>query len=300
MPENLTHSLAFFKRASEKKSIYDHFMSRNPNILGTVIKATGDGLYNIEQVLKEQQQNTAECGNYEYTILNDEQHIIRSEIFTGPFNALMLQDNTVTALFIPSDGVTIDLGNSVIIDERQLEDQDFRLFHAIKLVIEGLQNNVDNSKIKVALKSFFDNAYHKETITPEQNQKPLDKRAFDIILHERDYENVKSGEYLIRAMLEIVKAELSNNSRRFYTGVSFAKDKTMKTVRFVIESDENKIYTLDSVKSEFYITCRKTLQNITASEAESTTTKIVKQLLLAIDDKIEISQFFTFLLDQRK
>ncbi|QUG90712.1 hypothetical protein GR140_18790 [Pseudomonas putida] len=300
MPENLTHSLAFFKRASEKKSIYDHFMSRNPNILGTVITTTKDGLKNIKTFLEKKQKNTAECGNYEYTILNDEQHIIRSVIFTGPFNALMLQDNTVTALFIPSGGEQIDMGNSVIIDESTLLEHDFRLFYTIKLVIEGIQNQVDYTRIKVALKSFFDNAYHKEVIAPEQSQKPLDKRAFDIILHERDYENVKSGEYLIRAMLEIVKAELSNNSRRFYTGVSFAKDKTMKTVRFVIESDENKIYTLDSVKSEFYITCRKTLQNITASEAESTTTKIVKQLLLAVDNKIEIQQFFEFLLNLRK
>ncbi|MDY4309996.1 hypothetical protein SOX05_08955 [Pseudomonas putida] len=299
MPENLTHSLAFFQRASEKKSIYDHFMRRNPSILGTVIKATGDGLDNIEAVLKEHQENTAECGNYEYTILNQDQHIIRSEIFTGPFNAVMIQDKTVTALFIPSDGVNIDLGNSVIIDERQLKEQDFRLFHAIKLVIEGLQNNVDTSKIKVALKSFFDNAYHKETITPEQNQKPLDKIAFDIILHERDYETVKSGEYLIRAMLEIVKAELSKRSILHYTGVSFAKDKTLKTVRFVIESDENKIYTLDSLTSEFYITCRKTLQRLDTSETEDSTI-IAKQLLLAVDDKIEISQFFTFLLDKRK
>ena len=72
MPENLNHSLAFIKKSSEKKETYHHFISRNPDILKTVVKSTSDGIYNIETILKEANQNTAECGNYEYTVLKDE------------------------------------------------------------------------------------------------------------------------------------------------------------------------------------------------------------------------------------
>lgn len=301
MPENLTHSLSFFQRACEKKRIYNHFIRRNPDILGTVIKTTGDGLYSIESVLKEQGQNTAECGNYEYTILNAKQKIIQSEVFNGAFNAVMIEEKVVTALFVSANDGVIDLEKTVIVDEQKLVDYDYRIFSALKLVIESILKQVDTSKIKVALKTFFDMTYQEAEIAPpeqEQDQNHLDKKAFYIILYQQDYEAVKSAEYLIKAMLEIVKNDLNNKSILYYSGVAFAKDKLHKSVRFVIERDENNIYTLDHDSSEFTITCRKTLQKI-PTEA-TTTSRIVEQLLLAVDNKIEINQFFNFLLELRK
>lgn len=302
MPENLTHSLSFFQRACEKKSIYNHFIRRNPDILGTVIKTTGDGLYSIESVLKEQGQNTAECGNYEYTILNAKQQIIQSEVFNGAFNAVMIEEKVVTALFVSANDGVIDLEKTVIVDEQKLVDYDYRMFSALKLVIESILKQVDTSKIKVALKTFFDMTYQEAEIAPEQEQEQdqnhLDKKAFDIILYQKDYDAVKSAEYLIKAMLEIVKSALNAKSILYYTGVAFTKDKLHKSVRFLIENDENNIYALDHDSSEFTITCRKTLQKIPTPD--TTTSKIVEQLLLAVDNKIEINQFFNFLLELRK
>lgn len=300
MPENLTHSLSFFQKACEKKSIYNHFIRRNPDILSTVIKTTSDGLFSIESVLKEHDQNTAECGNYEYTILNDKQQIIQSEVFNGAFNAVMIEEKVVTALLVAANDGVIDLERTVIVDERKLVDYDYRVFSALKLVIESILKQVDTSKIKVALKTFFDMTYQEAEIAPEQepDQNHLDKKAFDVILYQQDYDAVKSAEYLIKAMLEIVKSALNTKSILHYTGVAFSKDKLNKSVRFVIESDENNIYALDHDSSEFTITCRKTLQKIPTPD--TTTSRIVEQLLLAVDNKIEINQFFNFLLELRK
>lgn len=305
MPENLTHSLSFFQRASEKKSIYDHFIRRNPTILETVIKATGDGLFNINKVLQEHQQNTAECGNYEYTILNDKQQIIQSEIFNGAFNAVMIEENVVTALFVTADNGVVNLEKTEVVDQRTLVDYDSRVFSSLKLVIESILSKVETSKIKLALKTFFDMTYQEEEIAPEQDQQHLDKRAFDIIFYEEDPEKVKSAEYLVKAMLEIAKSELDKKSMLYYTGIAFSKDKMLETVRLVIEKEEDVIYTLDSRNREFYITNRKTLEKITANEFEGSnkeviTFKIAEQLLLAVDGKIEVSAFFNELVESRK
>lgn len=307
MPENLTHSLSFFQRASEKKSIYDHFIRRNPTILETVIKATGDGLFNINKVLQEHQQNTAECGNYEYTILNDKQQIIQSEIFDGAFNAVMIEDKVVTALFVSANDGVIDLEKTVIVDEQKLVDYDYRVFSALKLVIESILKRVDTSKIKVALKTFFDMTYQEAEIAPEQeqNQNHLDKKAFDIIFYEEDPDKVKSAEYLVKAMLEIAKSDLAKKSRLYYSGISFAKDRMSHTARLVIEKDENIIYSLDSISKEFYITNRKTLQKIMPDEFEGSdremkTLQIANQLLLAVDGHIEVSDFFNELVRARQ
>lgn len=305
MPENLTHSLSFFQRASEKKSIYDHFIRRNPTILETVIKATGDGLFNIIKVLREHQQNTAECGNYEYTILNDKQQIIQSEIFNGAFNAIMIEENVVTPLFVTVNDGVIDLEKTVIVEARTLVDYDSRVFSALKLVIESILRRVDTSKIKVALKTFFDMTYQEAEIAPEQDQQHLDKKAFDFIFYEEDPEQLKGAEYLVKAMLEIAKSDLAKKSRLYYSGISFAKDRMSHTARLLIEKDENIIYSLDSISKEFYITNRKTLQKIMPDEFEGSdremkTLQIANQLLLAVDGHIEVSDFFNELVRARQ
>ncbi|WP_350613354.1 hypothetical protein [Pseudomonas sp. HY7a-MNA-CIBAN-0227] len=304
MPENLTHSLSFFQRACEKKSIYDHFISRNPDILGTVIKATSEGLFSIESVLKEHGQNTAECGNYEYTILNDDKHIIKSEIFGGVFNSIMIANKIVIPLFIYSNDTAIDLDKTEIIDESKFEDQDYRLFGAIKLVIESIQQQVDTNKIKVALKSFLDSSYQEKEVTPEPNQQLLDKRAFDLILYEEDPELLRSAEYLVKAMLEIAKDDLAKKSTIHYASVTLSKDNMLNNLAMVIETQPDIIYTLDSITSEFHSTNRISLKNISAdefqgSDKETLLMRTVEQLLLTIDGKIEASDFFNDLIVSR-
>lgn len=306
MPENLTHSLSFLKKSSEKKGVYHHFISRNADILTTVVKTTSDGLYSIEAILKGSNQNTAECGNYEYTILKDDMRIIRSELFNGLFNSVLISGNEVKALFIPHNVEAIQLDKAEEIQESRLLGYDHRLFNSLKIVIEGVLTQVETRKIAASLKAFFDEAYKEQDVeVTTESEKHLDKRAFDIIFYEEDSEKVKSAEYLVKAMLEITKSELHKKSILYYTGIAFSKDKMLKTVRLVIEKEEDVIYTLDSRNREFYITNRKTLEKITANEFEGSdkeviTFKIAEQLLLAVDGKIEVSEFFNDLVESRK
>lgn len=306
MPENLQHSFSFLKRSTEKKAVYEHFISRNETILTTVSKTTSDGLYRIEEIVKASQMDTVKYGNYEYTIRKDGIHIVRSEIFNGLFNSVLIAGNTVTPFFIPHSQKVVELDKAEEIDEARFLGQDYRLFNSVKILFEGHFSNLPTDKIATKLKNFLDSAYKEpESEVTTESEKHLDKRAFDIIFYEEDPEQVKSAEYLVKAMLEIAKSELNKKSMLYYTGIAFSKDKILETIRLVIEKEEDVIYTLDSRNREFYITNRKTHEKITANEFEGTdkdaiTFKIAEQLLLAVDGKIEVSDFFNELIESRK
>ena len=210
------------------------------------------------------------------------------------------------ALFIPHNIEAIQLDRAEKIEATRLLGHDYRLFQSLKIVIEGVVSLTDTNKIANELKAFFDEAYKEPDIEVKtESEKHLDKRAFDIIFYEEDPEQLKSAEYLVKAMLEIAKSELDKKSMLYYTGIAFSKDKMLETVRLVIEKEEDVIYTLDSRNREFYITNRKTLEKITANEFEGTdkdaiTFKIAEQLLLAVDGKIEVSDFFNELIESRR
>lgn len=317
MPENIKLSLSFLKKSSEKEVVYNHFIRRNAGILSTVAKSINDGLYNIEKELNHSKDEMSfkMYGDYIYIKMAKEKteeeeacnfRLLRSELFDGVFNTILIKDNTAFALFVPTtpEGV-MEIDNPVEIKESELVDQDYRLFNSLRIAIEGHFAQVDENKIALKLKAFFDEAYKEKDVVPTESEKHLDKRAFDIIFYEEDPEQLKSAEYLVKAMLEIAKSELDKKSMLYYTGIAFSKDKMLETVRLVIEKEEDVIYTLDSRNREFYITNRKTLEKITANEFEGSdkeviTFKIAEQLLLAVDGKIEVSEFFNDLVESRK